>query len=196
MGFWDLDDGSSAKDTAGEYKEQGGNFDPIPDGSNVIAEITEAKWDRPRNGTEEFISLKWVVLEPEAYAKRVVFQKLWVEDLDPSVVNQKGAEKAKEKRANSLRNLAAIDKIFGGKLSKVDRRPNSDDLTMALTGQPAMIKVNVWTARNQQGQETSGNWVCWVGEVKGNTVKIEAVKEKPKSQSQGRGNDFDDEIPF
>ena len=201
-GFWDLDDGSSAKENAGGYEEKGGNFGVIPDGSNVLAECTEAKWQAVEGNPDvEYVNLKWVVQEPETYAKRVVFQKFWVEGLDPSVLNSKGVEKAKEKRAKELRNFAAVDALFGGKLAKKDARPNSDDLTMALTGQPAVIKVRVWEAKNRQGQDTSGNWVCWVGEAK-TPIKIEAAapasKPKAQAQSQGKSNDFDDgdSIPF
>ena len=43
MGFWNLSDGEDAAKTGAEYEIPGGNMDPIPAGSSVLAMIDEAK---------------------------------------------------------------------------------------------------------------------------------------------------------
>ena len=43
MGFWNLSDGDNAAKTGTEYEIPGGNIDPIPAGSSVLAMIDEAK---------------------------------------------------------------------------------------------------------------------------------------------------------
>ena len=50
MSFWDLSDGANAADEKStEYEiPSGGNLDPIPDGSSVLAMIDEAKWDQKK----------------------------------------------------------------------------------------------------------------------------------------------------
>ena len=66
MSFWDLSDNSSAANTGTEYEVPGGNMEPIPEGSSVLAACDEAKWDRKATG-EEYISLRWSVLSPDEY---------------------------------------------------------------------------------------------------------------------------------
>ena len=45
MAFWDLSDGGAATDNdSKEFDGGGGNFDPIPDGSSVLAIAEAAEW--------------------------------------------------------------------------------------------------------------------------------------------------------
>lgn len=186
MGFWDLSDGESANTGEKEYEQETGNLSPIPDGSSVLALIDEAKWNETRDEQAEHISLRWSVIEPAEYANRKVFQKLWVTDDDPNV---KDAAKMEKKRDKAKRMLAAIDANAGGKLSKVPRRPSDDDLALALTNRPMIIKCMVW----EMG-DNSGNWIAAVS-PKSKGVSMAEAKALAKKVAPASDVD-DDDIPF
>jgi hypothetical protein len=157
MSFWDLSDGTSAAGQGGEYEVAGPNLEPIPDGSTVLAMIDEAKWDAKPNKPERFISLRWTVLKPEAFANRKLFQKLWVDDMDPQ------AKDGAKKRDKARRMLAAIDANAGGKLTAVQRTPVDDDLALALSNRPMTIRLGQWSIKADDGSDLTGNWVQAVG---------------------------------
>jgi len=201
MSFWDLSDGESAATGEKEYEQESGNLAPIPDGSSVLAIIDEAKWQETRDRDAEFISLRWSVMEPAEYANRKVFQKLWVTDDDP---NAKDADKAAKKRDKAKKMLAAIDANCGGKLSKKAGRPSDDDLALALTNRPMIIKCMVWEMKDSDGTMNSGNWIAMVA-PKSKGVSVNTSVKKTSSPrvpdgSQGSANafvaDLDDDIPF
>lgn len=191
MSFWDLSDGSNAAETGAEYEiPGGGNLDPIPADSSVLAMIDEAKWD-DRNDAS-YISLRWTVLAPDEYKNRKIFQKLWVTDDDPQA---KDADKAAKKRDKARRMLAAIDANAGGKLARTGAAPTDESLSMALTNHPMIIKLMVWSMpdREQPGETISGNWVTAVA-PKSKGVDVKPAKPKPEPRSQN--SDFADSIPF
>lgn len=196
MGFWDLSDGESAATGEKEYEQETGNLDPIPDGSSVLAIIDEAKWGETRDEHAEFVSLRWSVMEPAEYANRKVFQKLWVTDDDPNVSD---AAKMDRKRDKAKRMLAAIDANAGGKLARKAARPTDDDLALALTNKPMIIKCMVWEMTDRQtGNTNSGNWIAAVA-PKSKGVDVKEAKAKPASKpaaKSGFGDDLDDDIPF
>ena len=74
--FWELSDGeNAATNKATEYEIAGGNMEPIPDGSTVLAMIDEAKWEQkvdPNVGIVEYISLRWTVIAPDEFKNRKV----------------------------------------------------------------------------------------------------------------------------
>ncbi len=194
MGFWNLSDGEDAAKTGAEYEIPGGNMDPIPAGSSVLAMIDEAKWDHTQNDAEEYISLRWTVLAPEEYKNRKVFHKLWVTDHDP---NAKDHAKAVAKTDKARKMLAAIDANAGGKLTAKDARPLDDDLARALQDRPMVITLMTWESNTGGG---GGNWVSAVA-PKNKPLKI--GDKVPAKKSGGNPLDFnrrdtvaDDEIPF
>lgn len=196
--FWALSDDSSAADTGKEFDGGGGNFDPIPDGSNVLAVIDEAKWaDKDGN---EFISLRWSVMQPEDYANRKVFQKLWVTDLDPTA---KDREKGIKKRDKARKMLAAIDANAGGKLTSKPEKPTDDSMSLHLCNKPMVITCRLWEVEDRStGGTISGNWISAVApKSKGVDVKAATAPKAKASSGYGAGgrprNDLDgDEIPF
>ena len=192
MSFWDLSDGENAAETAQtEYEiPGGGNFDPIPDGSSVLAMVEEAKWT-DKDGAD-FVSLRWTVLSPDEYKNRKIFHKLWVTDDDPSA---KDADKAAKKRDKARRMLAAIDANAGGKLAQKPGKPTDETLTGCLTNKPMIIRLAVWEMpdRESPGAFISGNWVQAVSpKSKGIDVK----PAKPKAAQLAQSGALDDEIPF
>jgi len=194
MSFWDLSDGESAATGEKEYEQESGNLAPIPDGSSVLAIIDEAKWQETRDRDAEFISLRWSVMEPAEYANRKVFQKLWVTDDDP---NAKDADKAAKKRDKAKKMLAAIDANCGGKLSKKGGRPSDDDLALALTNRPMIIKCMVWEMKGSDGTMNSGNWIAAVS-PKAKGVDVKAAKEPARKAEPAKSafDDLDDDVPF
>lgn len=207
MSFWDLSDGESAKDTGTEYEVPGGNMEPIPNNSDVLAEIDEIKWSKKDTG-EQFIEARWSVIEPAAFASRKVFHKLWVEDLDPMA---KTEDKAKQKRDKARRMLASIDANAGGKLMQNADAPTDDALALALCKKPMVIKLMVWEMQDNRDSNNMmrGNWVSAV-KPKDAPVSVgeAAPASKPSGsgggggrpssspQTTGGGFDLDDEIPF
>jgi len=186
MSFWDLSDGETAATGEKEYEQATGNLDPIPDGSSVMAIIDEAKWSETRDRDAEFISLRWSVMEPAEFANRKVFQKLWVTDDDP---NTSDAAKMEKKRDKAKRMLAAIDANCGGKLAKKAARPTDDDLALALTNRPMIIKCMVW----EMG-DNSGNWIAAVS-PKAKGVSVAETKAPAKKAAPVSDVD-DDDVPF
>lgn len=202
-GFWDLSDGDTAKTEDKEYEVPGGNMEPIPDNSDVLAEIKEAKWDGPKDKDERYISIQWKVEAPDAVKNRIVFQKLWVQDLDPGA---KTEDKAKQKRDKARRMLATIDANAKGRLMASADAPTDDSLALALQGATMVIKCMVWEMpdRERAGEFIRGNWI---GAVKPKTSDLHVGQAKPASKpasggggSYGSGNagglGLDDEIPF
>jgi hypothetical protein len=196
MSFWDLSDGDSATKTGTDYEVSGGNLDPIPAGSSVLAVIDEAKWERKQTG-EEFISLRWSVVSPDEYKNRKVFHKLWVTDLDPQA---KDEAKGIAKRDKARRMLAAIDANAGGKLTAQDGKPSDDSLALHLCNKPMIVTLMEWSMRGNDGSDMSGHWVSAVApKAKGIDVKPPSAKPKASGMSSGGGGalrDLDDEIPF
>lgn len=194
MSFWTLSDGEEATSTGTNYEiPGGGNFEPIPDGSSVLAIIDEAKWAENKDG-DEYLSLRWEIMEPAQYAKRKIFQKLWVTDADPSV---KDEAKAKAKRDKAKRMLSAIDANAGGKLARSEVRPTDDKLATCLCGKPMVITLMVWEINNPGDPRggASGNWVSAVAPKSAGVSVKDAAPKATKSQGRAAAVD-DDEIPF
>jgi hypothetical protein len=154
--FWQLEDGTDLSDSTGEYEIDGGNLEPIPDGTTVLASIEEAKWDNDKEGNI-FLSIRWGVTSPNEYKNRKVFQKLWVKDVDPR------AKDPVKKRQKAKRMFGAIDKNAGGHLVAAKKEPTNEDLARHLTLKLMLVKIKVWEMTNEQtGEAMKGNWVAAV----------------------------------
>jgi hypothetical protein len=138
MSFWNLSDNKKLE--ASTEFEAGGNMEPIPNNTDVLAAIDEAKWDNYEG--EDYISLRWAVLAPADYKNRKIFQKLKVNQ-----DNKDKADKAKKM-------LVAIDTNAGGKLLASGKAPDDMMLTSALVNRPMVLKLFVWEIEGK-----SGNWV-------------------------------------
>lgn len=163
----------------GEFDGGGGDFDPIPAKTQVLAAPDEAKWDckQTETGMDEFISVRWVIYKPDQYKGRKIFQKIRVLDPEPKKV-----DKAK-------RMLTAIDANAGGTLVKLGRKPTDADLAKALINKFMMLMLQVWKSNDKDGNPITGNWVSAVA-PKGDG------KPTPAAKPQQKTGDFDDDIPF
>jgi len=177
MSFWNLSD-DSVVDTTGEFETGGGNIEPIPANTDVLAVCDEARWDRL--GDDHFISLRWAVMKPADYKNRKVFQKVRVMDGDP-----KKTDKAK-------RMLAAIDANAGGKLLASDAEPTDENLTKCLTNKPMVLRLQVWELETEQGEKKSGNWVSKVAPANGPPAK----QESAAPAAAPAADDLEDDMPF
>jgi len=198
--FWELSDGeNAATNKATEYEIAGGNMEPIPDGSTVLAMIDEAKWEQkvdPNVGIVEYISLRWTVIAPDEFKNRKVYQKLWVTDDDPSA---KDADKAAKKRDKARRMLAAIDANAGGKLTTKAGKPADEDLNIHLTNKPMTIKCMIWEVEDRQtGDMIRGNWIAAVAPKSKGTHVTEAkpAPAKRAAPEPAFSSVEHDEIPF
>lgn len=148
MNFWETSD-NKAVEAVKEYDQGGGDFEPIPAKTNVLALIDSAKWDRnDYNG--DYISVQWSVIAPAEYKNRKIFQNIKVMHDDDKV-----ADKAKVM-------LAAIDANAGGKLLASGKEPDDAMLAKALTAKQMMLTLQVWKMDGDDGQPRSGNWVSAV----------------------------------
>lgn len=180
--FWDLNDGTEIE-VATSYESSGGDIPPMPDNTQTISAIEEAKWDEYAG--DRYISLKWRVMQPEIFSNRVVFHKVKVFGLAADKDPQATADKAKKM-------LAAIDSNAGGKLMQVKGEPTDTDLMSALGGKLMATKLKLWRIENKEtGAVKEGNWVCAVSPAKGATVS-----NAPAPAPAAKADDFDDDIPF
>ena len=179
MSFWNLSDNKSV-DTSGEFETGGGNIEPIPSNTDVLAVCDEAKWDE--RGDDRYISLRWTVMKPADYKNRKVFQKIRVLDSDPAK-----ADKAK-------RMLAAIDANAGGKLVAAGEEPTDENLTKCLTNKPMVLRLQVWELETEQGEVKTGNWVSRVAPKSGPSKEAPAKQEAPAAPVVE--DDLEGDVPF
>ena len=186
MSFFNLSDNTSAADTGSSFEMGGGNIEPIPNNTDVLAAPDDAKWDATPSG-DEYIAIRWNVLAPKEYANRKIFQKIRVMDAD-----EKKADKAK-------RMLAAVDANAGGKLTADGGRPTDQSLAVALINKPMVLKVMVWELTKDDGTTGTGNWVAAVSPRKqGGAAPAPAPVATPAaSPAPAPAVEFkDDDIPF
>lgn len=201
--FWGLSEGgSAAENNTGEFDAGGGNMQPIPSETSVLAAIDEAKWDGEEG--KKFISLRWSVLQPEEFENRKVYQKLWVSDADPRAKPDKVA--AKRDKAKKM--LAAIDLNAGGKLLAKPVMPTDEAMTLHLTNKPMIVKVMVWEMKDSMtGEMNRGNWIgavssraaCKVStpeEIAKGKAEMEHHQKASKTSGGMGSRDLDDTIPF
>ena len=189
--FWTLSSGEEISATD-KFDLGGGNLEPIPDGTNVLAAIEEVKWDHDRDNFE-FLSIKWGVLAPEEYNKRKVFQKLWVSDHDPR------AKTPETKRDKARSMLATIDKLAGGHLKSAGGVPSDTGLQRALQGKQMILRVNVWKMKDEStGDVNTGNWVGSVSAKNGaDTVQPKGGRVQSGAPAGASlKKNVDDSVPF
>lgn len=194
MSFWQLSTGESAVTDSKEYSAGGGDFDVIPKGTSVLVMIEDASWKQGYQVEQEFVNLKVRVLKPEGYANRVLFFKLWIGDLDPSVKDQ---AKALTKRDKHRLMIIAIDNNAKGKLAKLTGSPTNEQLALALTGAQFVATLGVWDKEDPESGKKipGGNWLM---SAKPKTAEI-SPGPAPKVATKARGfaeDDLDDDVPW
>lgn len=190
MSFWNIE-GEDLQKSNGQFEQEGGDIKPIPDNTQVLALIDEAKWDSTQGG-DEYISLRWSVMQPSDYKNRKVFQKLWVMGNNP---NQADADKRKAQGVKAKKMLAAIDHNAGGKLLSSGEAPTDQSMAMSITNKPMVLKLKVWEMEIQ-GEKKSGNWIAAVSPRNGGSQQQAPAREKPKPMEMPTAQEMDDDIAF
>lgn len=198
-----LSDGTTIKAPEKSYEtpKGGGDFTLFPDGTSLKAAIDEAKWSKDEKGRER-LNLRWAVLEPDEYAKRKVFQTLWIKDLDPNEL-ARGEDKAIAKRDRQRMMFAAIDANAGGKIVELigdDVEIKDEHLMTHLTNKAMVIRIDLFTPkggadRNFVAKISQKNEpISSAAEIAAGMAKLSPI---PKSSGAGSGRPIlDDEIPF
>ena len=191
MGFWDLSDNTSAISDEKEYSAASADFDVIPKGSNVLVNIESADWKPGYQVSEEFVNLQVRVLKPEAYSNRVLFFKLWIDDLDPGVKTNGVFDKTKAvtKRDKHKKMLMAIDANAKGRLAKLTARPDNDQLAVSLIGSQFVASLGVWDKDVDGKKVPGGNWLMSA------SPKTKAVTEVAKPVLKPAASFVDDDDP-
>jgi hypothetical protein len=171
--FFQTSDGEQIK--AEKEYSTGGDLDPIPKGTIVLAAPYEAKRQfkddfKTKQPLPESIGINWTVLAPPEYKNRKIFQDIKVNSKDP----------VKEEKAKRM--LAAIDANAGGKLAEAGEYPTDSALATALVNKPMLLKLTVWVSEDKSA---SGNWVMAV-----------SPRNKEAAAVETPATDFDDDIPF
>lgn len=185
MGFWDTVDGEDARKTDGTYDSGAGDFEPIPAGTQVLMAAEQASWDTIKDSDEQFVSIRWTVLQPEQYKNRKIFQKVRVNYSEPG------------KRDKAKRMLAAIDANAGGSLIKSSDMPSDADLARALFNRPMIGLVQVWKLKDAQtGEEKTGNFIAAVSPRNKKVQPMQKPEQEPVKRIVEGDGSFDDDIPF
>lgn len=170
------------QENAGSFEMGGGDLPPIPEGTQVLAAVEEAKNSEYQGDT--YINIKWRVAQPAEHANRVLFQKVRCYDTDSA------------KAAKGKQMLFAIATNAGGKLFQAmeaasEHEPSDMSLTR-LCGAPMVLKLGVWELDDKS---KSGNWITAVSARKGQAAAQAAVPVAPKPAAAPVDN-FDSDIPF
>lgn len=159
MSIWKTSDNKPLNPT-GSFDTGGGNLEPIPEGTSVLAAPVEACWKNYEG--EDYISLQWQVLAPADYKNRRVFHKI------------KTGEPDQAKADRAVRMLTAIDANAGGHLLAAGTDPTDESLTKHLVGKPMMLKLGVWEINDK-----TGNWVIAVSPKQGGTPATQPSPAAP-----------------
>jgi len=173
--------------STGEFTAPGGELEPIPAKTNclVVAEAATiiAMGEKSSNPGESYINIKWIVLQPGLYARRILFQKVRVNHPDP------------EKRKTALNMLAAIDCNSKApddrKLKHLNFIDDIDDIALArvIVNSKMVAMVQVIKPKNGE-QGYSGNWINKISPYVDGTVMPGPTPGKSPV------GDLDDDIPF
>jgi hypothetical protein len=166
MSFFD-----NTEPATGSMEMGGGDFEPIPANTQVLAYIEDAKIDEYEG--DEKVKITWVVLQPEEFKDRKVFQNVKVFDQKPEV------------SAKARKMLMAIDFNAGGKLLASGQAPDDMNLMTALGMKQMVLKLAVWDMNDKKG-----NWVTSVG------AKGSAVPKAAPAPVSAPTTGADDEVPF
>jgi hypothetical protein len=176
MSFW-----GQHNQSTGEF-EQKTELEPIPAKTQVLAAITEAKWDEMGEKSdapgERYISLTWTIAQPAEYNSRKVFQKL-------RVYSDKKGDTARQM-------LAAIAANAGGGLLKINAEPTDQELMKHLMNRNMVLLLQIWEMKGSDGEKMRGNWISKVSPYKKTATKTAPPVEETTAPT---AND-DDDIPF
>lgn len=154
--FWNTSDNTQVEATT---SMEVGGAEPMPSGTAAICVIDSIEWKEWEG--DEYINVRWCVVQHPDFQDRKVFHKIRVMDAD------------KKKRDKALKMLATLDNITGAKLMQGGERP--DDIALGrMMNKPVHVTFDVWEIEGR-----SGNWVRAVAATGAAPAKAEAEGELP-----------------
>ena len=142
MSFFQTSTGQAVQST-GTFESGGGNMAPIPEGTQVLAAVDEAKWDSIKN--EDHVSLRWTVMQPEEYKNRKIFQKIKTNDADPAkrdkALAERGLDFSRAAEVFEARHFTAEDERAGYS------EPRYITVGQLDVGTPLRNRVSLWMNR-------------------------------------------------
>lgn len=174
MNFFTTSD-NQAIQTNQSFDLGGGDFEPIPENTQLKVVIDEAKWDDYEG--DRYISLRWMVIDGE-FKSRKIFHKVRVLD-----GNTTKADKAKKM-------LAAIDSNAGGKLLANGVMPDDMALGLNLTNKPMAVVVAIWEINDKKG-----NWIKAVSPLSAQQPSLQQAQQSSQAAAP-MSNNYDDTIGF
>lgn len=191
--IWGLSTGGDAtEDVSTSYEVASGNFEAFPEGTKLLAMVTDAEWRKNDQTGLENLSLTWTVVKPEEVANRKVFQSLWLTDLQPE------AKDPEKKRDKARRMFAAIDANAGGKLAKKPGKPDAEAILIALANKQMLIRLGEYEGKTRDGGTVQRNYVQAVGPKTEETYLPQPTKRAaPSRQAVSSAVQVDDsDLPF
>lgn len=167
-------------ETDGNFEDNG--FEPIPEGTECLSTIVEAKWDSFNGSNHQHINLKLQVVDGE-YKNRTFYQSLYVDGSDPSG-QYYDASKDEKKKSKARAMMAAIDKNAGGHIFALKRRPTDAELQKYLITATMIYTLGVYN--NKQ----------FVRGVAPNPNISEPSKQATNTAKAKPAIDDSDDIPF
>jgi len=161
----------------------------IPEGTQLLANVLEAKWAESTSFKNQHIVINWMIVEKGEYNGFIIKHSLEVCADDTK----------KQDKAKTM--LMTIDTLCKGKLAKLAKAGkfelgNSVQLADAIVGGSAVITLREYEMKRDDGSTMTGNWV---GKVQEPPAKIRredaAIERKAAEQPNAPESDgFDD--PF
>lgn len=190
--FWGLSSGGDAtEDVSTSYEVASGSFEAFPEGTKLLAMVTDAEWRVNEQSGLENLSLTWTVVKPEEVANRKVFQALWLTDLQPE------AKDPEKKRDKARRMFAAIDANAGGKLARKPGKPDAEAILIALANKQMVIRLGEYEGKTRDGGTVQRNYVQAVGPKTEETYLPQPTRRAPaRAAVSSVVRIDDDEIPF
>lgn len=188
MSFFYLSDQNEKLNNNGTMEMGGGDIEPIPAKTQVLAAIDEIKWDSYEG--DEYISARWVVLKPDEFKNRRIFQKIRVNEDDA------------KKRDKAIKMLAAIDHNAKGGLIAKGEKPTDASMQKGLLNKPMILMLQVWAIENKEtGDMKKGNWISSVSPRTGTSTQnaVPVVIEKKQKTIEDEADDafgVDDHLGF
>ena len=169
--------------TGDGFSVGGGDFEPIPKDTQVIALVDKVEWKAPSDYQPvEYINITWRIVDGE-YKNRVVFQKCQVLHFEP------------EKKQKAIKMLANIDHLTSGGEVMRSGSTTAESMQSAFKKKPVLLTLEVWEVNGN-----SGNWVRSVKPYNRADMVAQAAQAatQPQPKPPASGNDYfnDDNIPF
>ena len=179
----------SQEENAGEYKQAGGAYAPMPEGTRVLQTLEEIKFQSFQGSDHETLNLKWRVDAPEEFKGRPYFQTIYINGSDPAGPYY-DKDKQEKNIADARRMILAIDYHAGKHIAALKREPTEEELQKYLIASQMMAVLGVTKTGKQTVRGISG--------IDPELLPKKAATPKKSAPAKQADNGFEDidDIPF